>query len=74
MLGRLKNVLDNIGPGVHDVCYLDCDGEVMTSEDLMYFGFDEIPVISKSENVGSTPEWRIINLHLDVKKYSSVKH
>ncbi|MCR3906946.1 MAG: hypothetical protein NUK62_07995 [Tenericutes bacterium] len=68
MLGRLEDVLDNIGPGVHDVRFYDRDGVRLRTLDLRKFDFDNIPVIKITDNALSVLDWNIKNIHLDVKK------
>jgi hypothetical protein len=69
ILGKLKDVLDNIGPGIHDVCYCDSDGLGLNENDLSQHDFDTIDVIGKHiDEKSKDTNWVILNITLAIKK------
>ena len=69
IIGRLKDVLDNIGPGVHDVCFCDLNGLEISDDDLKQHDFDSIGVIDKQIDEDSIKTgWIIMNIVLSLKK------
>lgn len=69
IIGRLKDVLDNIGPGVHDVCLFDLNGLKLSEDDLKQHDFDNIGVIDKQIDEESIKTgWIIMNIVLSLKK------
>lgn len=72
ILGRLEDVLDNLGPGIHDVNYYDSNGMRLDENDLKEHDFDNIKVIEKciqKESVNT--DWVIMNITLEIKKQST---
>lgn len=68
-LGKLKDVLDNIGPGIHDVSFYNFEGDKLCEVDLKGHDFDNIEVISKHldpQTVNS--KWVVMNIVLSIKK------
>lgn len=66
-LERLKEYLDNLGPGVHDVVYRDKNGNRLHPADLKGMDFDNLLVL-RAELDSRKSSWTIMNLILDVKK------
>lgn len=71
-LEKLKDVLDNIGPGVHDVYFYDSNGTKLDENDLKQHDFDSIQVIGKSiDEKSKGTSWVILNITLAIKKQST---
>lgn len=77
-LGRLKDYLVHIGSHVHDVFFLDVDGNSLSEDDLRKLDFDNLIVLDadNKEEYGDgeqeSDKWIVANLTLDVKKAAKI--
>lgn len=68
MKNKLKSVLDNLGPGIHDVAFYDRDFIKVDCLHLRQFDFDNIKVLSVNideSTIGTN--WIVMNVKLDIK-------